>query len=295
MNINIIKQRLEDKFILLKEEKDINVSEYVLVKCKKCDSIESHLLSNLFQGYGCRKCGKKKNLNFFECVPKNFDYDLSETVYINKRTKIKYVCKKHGIQEQLPLTFLQRGCPKCARENGAKKRKKCLPISTEEFIEKAKLIHGDKYDYSLVDYKNKFSNIKIICPTHGVFEQEARIHTQGHGCQSCNTSKGENTIQDWLKSRNISFEKQKKYPELKDKEQLSYDFYIPSKNLLIEYNGEQHYKNVFNKPLHDFHRQLHHDWLKRKYAKKNGITLLVIPYTELTNINSILEERLNLL
>ena len=113
---------------------------------------------------------------------------------------------------------------------------------------------------------------------------------QGHGCPFCNTSKGENIISIWLKNKNIKFSKTKEYENLKDKDLLSYDFYIENKNLLIEYNGEQHYKNVFNKPLHEWHRQLHHDWMKRKYAKKNGITLLVIPYWDFKNIDAILEE-----
>ena len=292
MKLDIIKNKLNNFIILDNEDK--KVTEYINVKCKKCNKIEKHLLSNLLQGYGCRTCGSKKKYNFFEKIPKEFDYDLSETVYVNKRTKIKYICKKHGLQEQFPQIFLKSGCPKCSRENGVKKRENCKPISLEEFIKKAKLKHGNKYDYSLVDYKNKFSHIKIICPIHGVFEQEARVHSQGHGCPFCNTSKGENIISIWLKNKNIKFSKTKEYENLKDKDLLSYDFYIENKNLLIEYNGEQHYKNVFNKPLHEWHRQLHHDWLKRKYAKKNGITLLVIPYWDFKNIDTILEENISL-
>ena len=92
----------------------------------------------------------------------------------------------------------------------------------------------------------------------------------------------ENNLKEFLKENNIKFEKQKKFSNLKDKKYLSYDFYIPSKNLLVEYNGVQHYKfnKFFHKDEHEFHRQLHHDWLKRKYAKDNNINLLVIPYWE---------------
>lgn len=79
---------------------------------------------------------------------------------------------------------------------------------------------------------------------------------------------------------------------LKDKNSLSYDFYIPDKNVLIEYNGIQHYKNIsfFYKTEHDWHRQLHHDWMKRKYARKNNIKLLIIK--EINDINKILKEEL---
>lgn len=60
---------------------------------------------------------------------------------------------------------------------------------------------------------------------------------QGHGCPFCNTLKGENIISIWLKNKNIKFSKTKEYENLKDKDLLSYYFYIENKNLLIEYNG----------------------------------------------------------
>ena len=58
-------------------------------------------------------------------------------------------------------------------------------LTTEEFIKKAKEIHGNKYDYSLVDYKGAHEKIKIICPTHGVFEQQPNSHLNGRGCSYC--------------------------------------------------------------------------------------------------------------
>lgn len=75
---------------------------------------------------------------------------------------------------------------------------------------------------------------------------------------------------------------------------LSYDFYIESENLLIEFNGGQHYEFIsyFHKTLHDFHRQKHHDWMKRKYAIKNGYKLISIPYWEYENIEEILQKEL---
>ena len=70
-------------------------------------------------------------------------------------------------------------------------------------------------------------------------------------------------------------------------------FFIPNKNLLIEHNGEQHYFNSFKKPIHEWHRQLHHDWLKRKYAKENKLKLLIIPYWGFNNIEKIMEIEIN--
>ena len=163
-------------------------------------------------------------------------------------------------------------------------------MTKKQFVEKARIIHGDDYDYNLVEYKNSNTKIKIKCNTcKKIFEQRPHDHLKGCGC-FC-VYKGEIEIEKYLKENNISFEKTKKYSNLKDKSLLSYDFYIPLKNLLIEYNGEQHYKNKFKKPLHEWHRQLHHDWLKRKYAKDNNINLLIIPYWKFGNIKEILDKQ----
>lgn len=74
---------------------------------------------------------------------------------------------------------------------------------------------------------------------------------------------------------------------------LPFDFYIPSKNLLIEYNGGQHYKPVNHFGGYDsFLLRKHHDWLKRKYARDNNIKLLTIPYWDFKIIDELLEESL---
>ena len=220
----------------------------------------------------------------------NNKYDYSLVNYINNKTKVKIICKKHGVFEQLPNshTIQKCGCPKCANEETAIKQ----TFTSEKFIEESKKIHGNKYDYSLVDYKNARTKVKIICKKHGMFEQIAYCHQQGAGCPVCNYSKGEERIQNYLIDNNIKFEPQKKYNDLIDNSYLSYDFYIPSKNLLIEFNGMQHYEweQYFQPTYRDFLVQKHHDWLKRKYAKDNNINLLTIPYWELYNIDKILKE-----
>ena len=220
-------------------------------------------------------------------------YDYSLVDYKNAKTKVKIICPIHGEFEQKPNDHLnKRGCRKCGYEKNIKNNS----ITTEEFIKRAKEVHGDKYDYSLVDKSiTTHKNIKIICPIHGEFEQIAWNHLCGHGCSICSKkvySKGEKNIRNFLLNNNIDFQQQKTFEDLKDKYKLSYDFYIPSKNLLIEYNGEQHYKKSSFKH-HDLKMQRHHDWLKRKYAKKNNIELLTIPYWNFKIINEILEEKLN--
>lgn len=123
----------------------------------------------------------------------NDKYDYSKVEYINSRTKVKIICPVHGEFEQLPSSHLQgNGCPKCAREwTDAHKENHCISarqsrgMTTEEWIERAKQVHGDKYDYSLTTYVNQRTKVKIICPIHGEFEQNADSHIRGIGCRLC--------------------------------------------------------------------------------------------------------------
>lgn len=67
-------------------------------------------------------------------------------------------------------------------------------ITTEEFIRRAKLVHGDKYDYEKVMYVNMHTDVCIICPVHGEFWQQAQAHVKGCGCSSCAQSTSENKL-----------------------------------------------------------------------------------------------------
>lgn len=234
-------------------------------------------------GCECKECSiEKQKGNTEEFIKKSKSiwgdkYDYTFAKYVNSSTKIKLICNDCGNTiKQLPNNNYKFDCYFCSHIKRANKKRKTL----EEFIEKAKKVHGDKYDYSKTIYISDNSNITIICPMHGEFEQKANNHLNKEGCPVCNSPKGELKIINYLNNKNINFELHKQFDNLKDRSKLSYDFYIPSNNLLIEYNGIQHYINSFRKPAHDFHRQLHHDWLKRKYARDNGINLLVIRYDE---------------
>lgn len=251
-----------------------NGKEKIKLICPKHGEFEIRG-DKILRGGKCEKCSSSYSLTEEEALIKakqiSPEYDYGITNFKNKNIKI--ICPVHGIVDIKKLSLLNgKKCYKCSHN----------VYSTEQFIEKAKQLHGNKYDYSLVEYINNRTRVKIICPEHGIFETTPQIHLKGNKCPTCNFSLGENNLKEFLKENNIKFEEQKKFSNLKDKTYLSYDFYIPSKNLLVEYNGIQHYKfnKFFHKDLHCFHKQLHHDWLKRKYAKDNNINLLVIPYWE---------------
>lgn len=213
-------------------------------------------------------------------------YDYSLVEYKNTDTKVNIICNKCGnIFSQSPYKHIRRkqGCPFCANNRA---------FTKEDFIQRAKKLHGDKYDYSKTVYIRAVDKVEIFCKKcNKYFWQEARTHMYRAGCCYCRESIGEEKIRSYLENKGIFPKGQKKYNDLFDKELLSYDFYVEEYNLLIEFNGEQHYNSkAFNKTYKDFLIQKHHDWLKRKYANKNGINFLVIPYWEFENIENILEK-----
>jgi len=109
-------------------------------------------------------------------------YDYSETVYVNSNTPIKIICPEHGVFEKKPNKHIhsKQGCPKCSNRK----------LTTNDFIVNGRKIHGDKYDYSLVDYKDNKSKVKIICPEHGVFEKSYLNHViNKQGCPQCSYDK----------------------------------------------------------------------------------------------------------
>ena len=110
-------------------------------------------------------------------------YDYSESVYKGARTKIKIICKIHGEFEQIPDNHVNsvRGCSMC----GMDKVSNIMRSTTEEFIKKVKKIHGNKYDYSKVNYINNCTEVIVICPTHGEFLQIPYVHISGCGCGIC--------------------------------------------------------------------------------------------------------------
>ena len=113
-------------------------------------------------------------------------YDYSKVYYVNYETKVCIICPEHGEFWQTPHCHIKgKGCPKCAN-----KLKGSYQISnTEKFIKKAKEIHGDKYDYSKVNYINDRSKVCIICPEHGEFWQTPNHHLKGCGCFDCGVKK----------------------------------------------------------------------------------------------------------
>lgn len=229
-------------------------------------------------GSGCTSCSKNKKMNNQTFIIKakekhgeKYDYNLID--YTNSKAKIKIICPVHGVFEQLPSNHLYRshGCPNCRKNK---------QLTSQDFIEKSKKYHGEKYDYSLVEYINCESIVKIICPFHGIFEQRAYNHSTGIGCPHCNESKGEKEIEKYLIKKNLKFIRQKKFKNCVDKRQLPFDFYLKELNTCIEYNGIQHYENIKYWGNNNLIYTQKHDAIKENFCLNNNIKLIKIKYDE---------------
>lgn len=138
---------------------------------------ESHM-----KGIGCKKCSNKDTYTTEEFINKakvkqGNKYDYSLVKYKNSHTKVEIICSIHGIFKQKPNRHLHGDkCPNCSISKKS---------NTIEFIKNSILKHGNKYDYSLVEYENSKSEIDIICSKHGLFKQTPNQHLKSKGCVKC--------------------------------------------------------------------------------------------------------------
>ena len=259
-----------------------NMKTNIIIICPIHNTFEqtpdNHLHNN-----GCPKCKgieagnrlRKPQEHFINNVEKihNYKYNYDLVEYKNNKIKVKIVCPIHGIFEQKPDHHLaKRGCPSCSNN----KR-----LTTDEFINRSKEKHNDRYDYSLVNYKNAHTKVKIECKEHGIFEQVPLSHLSGVGCPNCYNSRGETQVKEYLIKNNIDFEFQKTFENCLYKRKLKFDFYLYKHNTCIEYDGEQHFRSIkwFGGEKTFLLRQKM-DKIKESYCGENNIYLLRIKYDE---------------
>ena len=254
---------------------------------------------NLLHGCGCPKCaGRTRNTETFkdELVIKNpLIQILGE--YKTNDSKIKCMCKKHGtIFYSTPSHLLEgKGCTKCKSEKISSK----LKISNEEFLNRIHLLNENIKICS--DYINSHTDVLIECQLcHKQWTSNPNnIFSKGIlcTCQQDSVSKGEAKIAQVLDKYDITYYSQKSFKGLVGVKNglLSYDFYLPTKNMLIEFQGEQHYKpfDLFGGE-EKYKVQKEHDLRKKNYAKSHNITLVEIMYKDYVKIESIIVSALNL-
>lgn len=243
---------------------------------------------------GCKKCMgdkignlKRSNINDFiqkasEFHNNKFGYD--NFIYKDSQTKGYVTCEKHGDYLVSPNNHLRgKGCPQCNidRLNNNHHNK----LTTEQFIQKAKAVHGNNNDYSECIYKNAHKKIKIKClkkKNHGYYYQKPNNHLNGQGCPKCRKSKGEIRLIEIFDKYNITWKDEFKLPGYN----FEYDFYLPDHNLLIEFHGKQHYEPIkaFGGEK-EFKEVLRRDAFKRSLARDYRIPLIEIHYNQLEKLS----------
>lgn len=243
-----------------------------------------------FSGHGCNKCAVKFKFIKLTLTTEQFiekaksihgdKYSYDKVIYKNSNTKIVITCDIHGDFNQQAGSHLQGiGCPNCK----ADKLRDIKLSNTNDFIEKARAIHGDRYDYSDTIYEKSKKKILIICPVHGEFIQHAGSHLRGVGCPNCKESKGEKLISEILDKYNIKYIREYKIPNTNTR--FRYDFYLPDHNLLIEFHGGQHFFPVeFFGGVEVFNYTRKNDAFKKEIAKLINIRLIEITYLHLKKL-----------
>ena len=272
------------------------------VKCKcKIDGYEWEAVpNNLLNNKGCPKCSKlkksihkRKDSKYFINEIKNINPNIEILEeYVGNHIKIKCKCKiDNHIWSPYPSSLLQgHGCPKCANTLLSKNKTK----THEKFLLELSEIN-DEINI-LTQYSRSDKNIKCQClKCNSIWEATPHNLLKGKGCPKCKQSKGEKELERFLNIYNINYKTQYKFSDCKNNRTLPFDFYIPSLNLCIEYDGRQHYEIVdYFGGLDGFIDTKIRDTIKTLYCEKNNIKLIRIPYWDFDNIENILIKELNL-
>ena len=241
-----------------------------------------------FQKVGCANCSTKNiNNNKIKFLEQANDvhqklYDYSKVNYIKNSINIKIICKIHGEFEQLPLNHLKgNGCYRCSGFNR----------NTEDFINKAKEVHGDIYDYSKINYENTRKSVIIICKIHGEFEQIPNYHLSGCGCTKCQFYSHSKVCLRWLNQieKNLGYKicHMNNEGEMKIKvnnKLIKFDGFDPKTNTVYEFHGSMWhgdprvYKSTDINPVNKkLYGDLYSDTLKREeLIKKLGYNLIIM-------------------
>lgn len=279
--------------------KFVNTKTKVKIICKE-HGIFEQVPNNHLNGQICKQCAYIENSkNRTKTIEKfikesnkihHNKYDYSLVDYKRNNIKVKIICKIHKIIfEQTPDAHINQksGCPQCKLDKFSIDYRR----TKKEFIKNSNIIHENKYRYDLVELSGiRVKSVKIICPKHGIFEQNVNTHLKGSGCLKCskNFSKCEEKIAKYLTNKKIKYIRQYRFKNCKNKNTLPFDFYLPDYNTCIEFDGIYHYK-PFHGKIH-FKKCIKRDKIKTKFCVDNNIILVRIPYWDAKNIESILDK-----
>ena len=232
---------------------------------------------------GCPKCARNYRKNrkdrvsyksvYEKCLEKRMDIPYKPLFSTGRHSKSYYICQKHGLYlQENGSHLLGNGCPDCYNEN---KNNLSNKLSNSEFFKRV-LDLGFKPCFNYVNYDHNTTFECLEC--HCKFSSTLHNILSGGSCPNCSpkVSHGEMLIKNYLNKYNINYISEKRFDDCIDKRSLPFDFYLPDYNILIEYQGQQHFTDVdyFYKDRTCLKDRKHKDYLKAKYAKENGYRLL---------------------
>lgn len=263
-------------------------------------------INQLRQGCVCPECGKinKSKYHLLDSKrvqeyinSKNHDVLLNPKDYTGVSVKnLQIKCGSCGKIFTTSLASIKAGggrCDYCAKQTVYLALKK-----TKEDLIKETTKNGVCYLLNPDDYINSnFKNLKFKCADCGAIfiRSLSKYKLDGNKCFKCRKtmSKGEEAIANYLESRYIKYETQKRFPDCKYKKTLPFDFYLQDFNCCIEFDGAQHYKpSKYDRSSDNLLLRKERDRIKDEYCKKEGMALIRIPYWEYRNIPKILKENI---
>lgn len=263
-------------------EKYINGKTKILHRCLICGFEWKVRPNNILNHVGCPKCNKhivKTNDDFINILQQNNSNIEALEPFIPSQLTIKCKCKKHNIVWNGNIANILKGggCYLCKSEKTSLRLKK----SNSQFVKELQEVNTNIVP--LEQYQSIHGKIKFKCLSCNYeWISEPGHILSGYGCPKCSVSivsNGENKIQNWLLCHDINFEPQKRFIDCRDINTLPFDFYIPSFNKCIEFDGKQHFEpNDYFGGQEGFENTQRHDQIKTEYCKANNIPLLRIPY-----------------
>lgn len=281
--INELISKRDIKYDIIFDKDVYGVSDKIKLICTKHGIFEQSIHNHFNIGNNCKMCFNNKRTKLSELAESKLKKMQINVIEYNGTKQCSILnCKEHGKFKSTINNTLKYGCSECNRI-------KNLNINKLKFIEKAKLKWDNliKFDYDNIIY-NSSKNVKVYSELTGYIKVNGNNFLKGFIPRN---SVGELIIKSVLDKNNITYEEQKTFDECKFKNKLRFDFYLPEKNICLEFNGKQHYEPIaFFGGDTRFIEQQRNDKIKVNYCSENDIELIIISYKDsiIEKINKIL-------
>ena len=281
--IEEVRQAFEKEGYILLDEEYIDSKTHMNYICSNGHH-HSITWSNFNMGVRCPECSfnkKRKNIQDIKKEFENEGYKLLTEEYANNSQQLETICPE-GHKHITTYRNFKKGnrCNKCYLDS--------IQYSYDQVKEG---LEREGYILLSKEYINSNEKLQYQCPNGHIHEMTWHNFNKGKArCPECGKRyKGEEEIEKILIKYGITYKREYRINDCRDSKSLPFDFYIPSLNLCIEYDGQQHFKpSDWFGGENGFGETVLHDAMKNAYCEDNNINLLRIPYWEFNNIENII-------